>query len=343
MLVLRPAAPGDLGAVVRLARELDSANLPADPEILEARIAASVRSFAARAPERSGAVYVFLLEDQGDGDGRVVGASLILAKHGTAGSPHYFLEVSEEERASAALGRRLVHRKLRLRASEDGPTEVGGLILDPAYRAHPRKCGKALSVVRFAYISAHPDRFEREVIAELLSPFEGHDHNLLWEAFGARFTGLSYREADRLCARHKGFIADLFPMEPVYATLLPEPTQRMIGEPAGHAIAAVRILEKVGFRWLNQVDPFDGGPYYGAARDAISSVRERRELVLPALSGDDAGEPEGPLALVSAEGALGFRATVVPTASGGAPLVSRECREALGVKSGDRVAVTPLP
>jgi arginine N-succinyltransferase len=268
---------------------------------------------------------------------------MILAKHGVPGSPHYWLEVSTEERASAELSRRLVHTKLRLRASEDGPTEIGGLILDPAYRGHPRKCGKALSVVRFAYISAHPERFEREVIAEMLSPFEGRDRNLLWEAFGARFTGLSYREADRLCARSKGFIADLFPVDPVYATLLPEPTQRMIGQPAEHALAAVRILEKVGFRYLNQVDPFDGGPYFGAARDAIQSVRERRELVLPALGADDPGMPEGPLALLSAEAALGFRAIVVPLGEGGAPAVSRECRELLGVKSGDRVAVTPLP
>jgi arginine N-succinyltransferase len=105
----------------------------------------------------------------------------------------------------------------------------------------------------------------------------------------------------------------------------------------------VRILEKVGFRYLHQVDPFDGGPYFGAARDAISSVRERRELVLPSLASEPGGEAEGPLALVSAEAALGFRAVVVPLDPDGTPLVSRECREALGVKGGDRVAVTPLP
>ena len=77
--------------------------------------------------------------------------------------------------------------------------------------------------------------------------------------------------------------------------------------------SVAKILEKVGFHYLNQVDPFDGGPYYGAARDAISSVAERRELVLPG------NEPEAdefvagsPLALISAEGPKGFRATVLP-------------------------------
>ena len=40
--------------------------------------------------------------------------------------------------------------------------------------------GKALSIVRFVYISLHPERFEREVIAEMLSPFESSGENLLW-------------------------------------------------------------------------------------------------------------------------------------------------------------------
>ncbi len=81
------------------------------------------------------------------------------------------------------------------------------------------------------------------------SPFEGPGRSLLWDAFGARFTGLPYREADHLNARSKQFIADLFPRDPVYVTLFPE----------------------------------------------------------------------------------------------GEPIVSVECREALGVSSGDRVGVTPLP
>ena len=148
-------------------------------------------------------------------------------------------------------------------------------------------------------MSMHPERFEREVIAEMLSPFEASGENLLWQAFGAHFTGLSYREADRLSARSKQFIADLFPQDPVYATLFPKRVQEAIGRPNETAKAAVRILEKVGFQYLNQVDPFDGGPYYGAARDAISSVALRREFVLPGESAPLDERGDGPLALIS--------------------------------------------
>jgi len=340
VLILRPVAREDLGDLAELAAQLDSVNLPNDPEFLAERVLHSERSFAGEVP-REECAYVFVLEDQAAE--RVVGTSLIVAKHGRPGRPFYWLEVSSEERRSPELGKRFVHRKLRLRSTEDGPSEVGGLILDPAYRQHPLRCGKALSVVRFAFISAHPERFEQQVIAEMLSPFVAPGRSLLWDAFGARFTGLSYREADRLSGRTKQFIADLFPRDPVYATLFPDEVQKSIGQPNETALAAVRILGKIGFHPLNQVDPFDGGPYFGAARDAIVSVRERRELVLPGLPAGADPEPGDVLALLSAEGRLGFRATVVPLGGEGAPRVSEACREALGVGRGERVSVTPLP
>jgi arginine N-succinyltransferase len=340
VLILRPVEASDLDALVSLADQLDSMNLPADRDFLAERISRSERSFAGTLEDWREGVYVFVLVDTDAG--RCIGTSTIIAKLGRHDAPYFWLAVTSEERRSSELGRRFVHTKLQLRSTEDGPTEIGGLILDPSYRRHKEKCGKALSTVRFAYISLHPERFEREVIAEMLSPFEETGANLLWDAFGAKFTGLPYREADHLSSRKKQWIADLFPRDPVYATLFPEAVQAVIGKPTETAVAALRILEKIGFRYLSQVDPFDGGPYYGAARDAITCVRERRQLVLPGRPAP-AGPPDGPLALVSADGRLGFRATVVPAAPDGAPFVSQECRDALGVGAGDRVSVTPLP
>jgi arginine N-succinyltransferase len=341
VLILRPVAERDLDDLVALASLLDSMNLPSDRAFLAQRIHDSQRSFAGDVVRRTEAKYVFVLEDLARR--RCVGTSTILAKHGTPEHPHYWLELSTEERLSAELQRRFKHDKLRLCSSTDGPTEIGGLILDPAYRRHPEKCGKALSIVRFAYMASHLECFEREVIAEMLSPFDADGSNRLWDAFGAKFTGLSFREADRLSTRTKTFIADLFPRDPVYATLFPPAVREVIGKPNDTAVAAVRILEKIGFRYLHQVDPFDGGPYYGAARDAIASVRERKELVLPLLADDAPIAMQEPLALLSAEGSFGFRAVVVPIDDEGFPCVAKECREALGVSAGDRVAVTPLP
>jgi arginine N-succinyltransferase len=341
VLILRPIEMGDLADLMKLAHQLDSMNLPADRDFLSGRIARSMRSFADELEPGEPGTYVFGLEDLDTG--HCVGSSMVLAKHGVPGAPYFWFEVSTEERRSTELGKHFEHTKLRLRSTEDGPTEIGGLILDPAYRQHPEKCGKALSIGRFAYIAAHPDRFEREVIAEMLSPFEASGENLLWEAFGKRFTGMDYREADHLSARNKHFITDLFPREPVYTTLFPDSVQEVIGQPNETAVAAVRILEKIGFRNLNQVDPFDGGPYYGAARDAITSVRERRRLVLPSQPRDLDEAHRGPLALLSAESPRGFRAVVTSLDEDGTPVVPKKTREALGVTAGDRVSITPLP
>lgn len=343
MLILRPIERGDLDDLAALADQLDSMNLPSDREFLRERIELSRRSFAGKLDPDERGLYVFVLEDLEQGC--CIGTSLILPKHGVPGAPYYWLEVSTEQRSSPVLDRNFVHTKLRLRSTEDGPTEVGGLILDPDYRRHPARCGKALSIVRFAFIGLHPERFQREVIAEMLSPFDIDGHNKMWDAFGRHFTGMEYREADHLSARSKQFIADLFPRDPVYATLFPPEVQAVIGQPNNTAKAAVRILESVGFQPLNQVDPFDGGPYYGCARDAITSVRERRELVLPscAPSEETTSDREQPLVLLSAETDLGFRATVVPIDEAGRPLVTRVCQDALGVSSGDLICVTPLP
>jgi hypothetical protein len=65
--------------------------------------------------------------------------------------------------------------------------------------------------------------------------------------------------------------------------------------------------------------------------------------VLPSLADDDPISMREPLALLSAEGSFGFRSLVVPIDDDGFPCVAKECREALGVAAGDRVAVTPLP
>jgi arginine N-succinyltransferase len=341
VLILRPIESRDAESLLELARQLDSMNLPAEPGFLADRISASQRSFGGGLADWREGVYVFVLEDT-DAK-RCVGTSTILAKHGRPGKPYFWLEVTTEERRSAELGVRFQHKKLQLRSTEDGPTEIGGIVLDPAYRRHKARCGKALSIVRFAFMSMLPDRFEREVIAEMLSPFVEPGRNLLWDAFGAKFTGLSYRKADHLSSHSKQFIADLFPRDPVYATLFPENVQAEIGRPNESAVAALRILEKIGFRRLNQVDPFDGGPYVGASRDAIASVHERRQLVLPGLVREAPAIDDTSLVLVSATGRHGFRATMVPLDAEGTPYVSQLSRDALGVVAGDRVMITPLP
>ena len=121
MLILRPSERDDLDDLTALADQLDSMNLPNDREFLAERIETSRRSFAGKLREGEPGLYVFVLEDLEQS--RCVGTSLILAKQGVPGAPYYWLEVSTEERSSPDLERHFAHTKLRLRSTEDGPTE----------------------------------------------------------------------------------------------------------------------------------------------------------------------------------------------------------------------------
>ncbi len=340
MLLYRPIQADDLDDLIDLATRHDSMNLPNDRAFLVDRISQSEASFAGRIDDWAERIYMFAAEELTSRT--VIGTSLILAKHGSPSVPFYWLQVSREERSSESLGKHFVHEKLQLRATTDGPTEIGGLILDPRHRGRDH-AGKCLSTVRFAYMALFPEDFEREVVADIVSVPVGETHTTLWDVFGARFTGVSYREADHLSARDKSFIADLMPQDPVYTTFFPETVRAQLGRPADEARAAVKILEKLGFTYLQQIDPFDGGPYYGASRDAIACIRDRRELVLPSALPSEESEAKTEPQLVAATGAHGFRATLARCDARGTPQLNADLRAALGVVPGDSLLVTPLP
>ena len=110
MLILRPIEPSDLEDLIALAAQLDSVNLPRDPDFLAERIASSQRAFRQDLGAGEWGTYVFVLEDTEAG--RCIGSSTILGKTGVPGAPYFWFEVSSEERRSVELDLRftLGHR-----------------------------------------------------------------------------------------------------------------------------------------------------------------------------------------------------------------------------------------
>ncbi|MGH7819622.1 MAG: arginine N-succinyltransferase, partial [Candidatus Binatia bacterium] len=213
-----------------------------------------------------------------------------------------------EERYSKTLRKMFRHTYLRLRHSMDGPAEVGGLVVDPDARRRPGKIGTQLSFVRFLYMALHRDRFGEEVIAEMKPPLTPRGESLFWECYGARVTGLTFHEADRLSTRDKEFIPALFPDVPIYTCMLPVGVQEQIGKVGPETVGAVRLLERIGLRFLNQIDPFDAGPYYGARLDVVSLVRDFRRVRLVA-DRNGASAPRTELLVgVERRGFVAFRA-----------------------------------
>lgn len=275
MFLIREAHPKDFSGVYPLARLLNSYNLPADRGYIRDLLAVSEISFQGKL-SKAAARYLFVLEERRTG--KIVGCSLIIAKHGTPGRPHLWLGLERLTKQSRTLNLRRSHRILRLGCTENGPTEVGGFVVLPSHRGRPSRCGLQLSYVRLLYMAMHPERFERKVLVEYRGLSGAHNRFPFWEAMGRLFTGLPYAKADRLSVTNKEFILNLWPHEPIYCALLPESVQRAIGAIHPAAARAARLLEAVGFKPIPQIEPFDGGPYYMAQRNRIRIVQRTKRF-----------------------------------------------------------------
>src|SRR6185295_15314985 len=160
---IRAAMPGDEEQLLRVARHLDSVNLPDDPAAIHEIVDASHKSFTGKTEERR-RQYVFVLIDRQQQ--QIVGTSMILAQLGRRGAPYIYFDVLDEEKYSATIDKHFHHTVLRIGYSYHGPTEIGGLVLDPAYRRATPRLGMLISCVRFLYLAAHRDLFQDEVLAE---------------------------------------------------------------------------------------------------------------------------------------------------------------------------------
>src|SRR5579871_1143699 len=180
MLLLRDVQKSDLKGLKRLASVLDSVNLPDDEGVLETLIDKSISSFAGKVKEPFEREYLFVLEDTRNET--LLGTSMIIAQHGTYEAPHIYYEAGEREHYSATLERHFKPRVLSIGYNYDGPTEIGGLVVDPPYRSGAEKPGKQLSYVRFLYLAMHRKAFRERILAELLPPLTPDGRSYLWEA-----------------------------------------------------------------------------------------------------------------------------------------------------------------
>ena len=182
--------------LLRLSRFLNTVNLPHDRQHVQRLLEHAARSFSGEIKERH-RKYVFVLWDLEQD--LAVGTSLIVAQLGRRDAPYIYLEVSSEEKYSNLLDKHFHHTVLRLGFSYDGATEIGGLVVDPAYRGASERLGLLISYVRFLYIARHapvltvlrsccPDRPDGTSPVEALAGIYHHD----------------YADADVLSSENKG-------------------------------------------------------------------------------------------------------------------------------------------
>jgi arginine N-succinyltransferase len=274
MFVLRSVNEHDLSSLLKLSQLVIFINLPPDEEIIRSKIKSSLRSFKNPSADFSENYYLFVIEDLTRGE--VVGASMIHGQHGTEEEPHFYLKVDKEQKFSQTINTGFVHGTLRLGLETDGPSEIGGLIVHPDYRGHKEKIGKQIAFVRFLFMSLFPERFKPTIHSELMPPLDKDGNSPLWEAIGRRFMNMDYHEADKLSRSNKEFILSLFPSENIYQTLLPLEARDAIGKVGKDTEPIRKMLESVGFKYIFEVDPFDGGPHYRCPLKDIKPIKNKK-------------------------------------------------------------------
>lgn len=275
MILIREIEKKDISYLSKVSQTPGFINIPNDDDLLTEKIQTSIDSFKSKTPGLRGK-YVFVAEDLENK--QVIGTSMVAGQHGTEESPHFYFEVGVEKKYSKTINTGFIHGTLKLEQMTDGPSELGGLILDEEFRKHEAKIGRQLSFVRFLYMAMHPERFKERVIAELLPPLNKKGQSPLWEAVGRRFTNMDYWEADRLCQKNKEFILALFPRTKIYTSFLPAEARNSIGKVSKDTEPVLKMLTRIGFKYTDQVDPFDGGPHLWASVQELMPIQKFKKL-----------------------------------------------------------------
>lgn len=253
----------DFPSLKKLAEKYPLLNLPSDSTLLKEKIKRSEDSFLGILP-REKRNFLFILKEAGQKE--VIGSSQIAVQSGSMDIPSYSLKIFKEEDF------------LQLEKITKGPSYLGGLILDKKYRG--RAAGKLVSLIRFLFVGMFPQVFEDTLHAEVAPPLDEKGRNPFLEDFVKKYIPLSMEEVDRLTLVDKEKLFSNYPREKISLSSLPPTVRKCLGKPGPFSERAARLLKAQNFSFVNEIDPFDGGPYMQAKVKNIPLVKNTRKVFL---------------------------------------------------------------
>lgn len=273
MRVMRPIEHGDLESLVDIAKSLGDGmtTLPADHNVLSAKINDSISSFASDISEQQNQ-FVLVLESEDDKD--IEGVS---ALYPNIGSSHGFFSyhIDRLVKNSPEVNLKMECNVLHLSNTYTGYTEIGTLAVNPKCRNNG--AGKLLAKARYLMLASFPELFSKRVIAELRGWQEPDGHSPFWHAIGEKFFNIPFADADKISAIHGNkFIADLMPKFSLYVDLIRPNIEEYLGKPHQTSQIAYNMLLKENFNFEQFIDVFDGGPQVVCDLTNIKSVADSK-------------------------------------------------------------------
>ena len=337
-MVIRTARLDDLPALLRLAEAagVGLTTLPADERLLRKRVKASLHALNTEVDRPAGQSYLFVMEHLLTG--KVGGTGGLVARVGGY-EPFFSYSIRTRVHASEQLKISNEVKALHLESNHKGPSEIGTLFLHPEARGGGH--GRLLSLARFLFVAAFPERFDREIIAEMRGVNDDDGNSPFWDAVGRHFFQVGFAEADAQSARDKAFVGDMMPRHPIYIPMLSPEVQAVVGRVHKQTVPALRLLEQEGFEFGDEVDVFDAGPLLRSRRDVVRAVADSKVAPLGRVVHDCENET---LMLLSNE-SLDFRCCLGQVdEEGNTVALPRDVALALGVRIGDPVRyVTARP
>ncbi len=278
MLVARPIESRDYAAFMSLAKAAGPGftSLAVSESILRRRVEKSLASFSSPADITPDHLYLLVLEDT-DSE-TIVGMSAIKAQIGIK-DPFFNFRILNVAQKSAVTNRRYDMEVLILVNEYAGATEVGTLFVSKDMRG--TGAGRLISQARYMLMATDVERFAPTIISELRGHVDDQGYSPFWEAIGRKFFLMDFTDADNFSAeKDNQFILDLMPKYPIYAALLPDDAQDVMGKTHPAGAGARRYLEAEGFRYNGVIDIFDAGPSMSVPRDDIRTVRYSRAVTI---------------------------------------------------------------
>lgn len=324
----------DLDRLIILAQKVEPGlTLPNSPELLEQLLLFSDRSFNKTINSPGEEYYFFVLEDLNEK--KIIGTSVIQAYVGSE-SPFYSFKLENQTKISKTIGIKVQHQTLTLVTENAGKSELSTLFLDPVYRNHEN--GNCLSRSRFLFIKFFPERFCRQIIAELRGVIINNS-SPFYDKVIFPFLRIPFNQALNLVInKKKEFIAELLPFTPIYADLLPINIRKYIGQIHPNTAPAQHMLAKQGFEFDNYVHIFDAGPTMEAT---IQNIRTIKNTILCKLC--KIKEPETKDSFLISNTLLDFKAMIagIDFTDDGC-ILSQEIADCLGINIGDQVLISSM-
>lgn len=339
MLVLRPIKTDDFAALKEVAKASGHGftSLPVCDDLLERKIARAVDSFDKQVDSPQDEGYLFVLEDTQSNE--IVGTTAIEAAVGLD-VPLYHYHMGKTVHHSSTLGVYNTVDILSMCNDYTGATEICTLFLKESHRSG--LAGRFLSRIRFLFMAQHQQRFSNRVIAEMRGVSDSHGHSPFWHWLQEHFFTIDFPTADHLIGTgNKVFISELMPKYPIYANLLSEDAQKVIGKVHDKTKPALRLLEKEGFEFRGYVDLFDAGPTVEAQLDNIKSVRDSRLLTVE-IGNQQSVDTFAISNLEVNEFKAVFSCNIAINESSDTAIISQEIATAIGVSAGQSIRVLKL-